>query len=519
MKRLFSWKVILLMLLELGILLVGVQYIRKGELRNYTVINNSENDKSYVDLQNFSLPRGSYVYKIDYHMENKSEDGQIIITNHDSRESGNGVITIICSGESNYAETEVYYYFSSSDYEVSVNQELANVLIDKIVVEQTSRSKKLDLLGLFVLFCLLDIYVICTLLVTKNNSNGNQIIKSNRIVWIEALRILASFAVVINHVANAGKHMPNLLNENGFVSFTFYHVLGVFAVPCFFMISGALMLNPKKDMDSLQLVKKHVCKVVFMYIFWSAMYAIYEMVIEDNYIAVHSFILKLLRGKDTLWFLPAIAGLYLLTPILRKIVEDKKILIYGIIICLIFNWLPSMLQPYENFSKMVEIVHRFSIEVGYVGYYLLGYFLVTYPMSKRNNRILFFSGIIAFFYSWIGSVICSRMVGASDGTVYNYNSLNVVVFSCAIFVEIKNFKPFFSLQERMKRKIYWLADKTAGIYMVHMFFNGVVTAWLMHCGYKWGIIIIPITAVIVYAFSLIWVTFIRKIPEIGKRVV
>ena len=53
-----------------------------------------------------------------------------------------------------------------------------------------------------------------------------------------------------------------------------YSGLARFAVPIFVMISGALFLDPKKDIPIRKIYSKYILRIVIAFVFWSVVYAV-----------------------------------------------------------------------------------------------------------------------------------------------------------------------------------------------------------------------------------------------------
>ncbi|MEI3529907.1 MAG: acyltransferase family protein [Bacilli bacterium] len=64
---------------------------------------------------------------------------------------------------------------------------------------------------------------------------------------LDVLRILASIAVVLVHVASQKWYTVTDLKT--FTVFNFFDCIGRFAVPIFFMISGVLFLDKNRQFD------------------------------------------------------------------------------------------------------------------------------------------------------------------------------------------------------------------------------------------------------------------------------
>ena len=60
-----------------------------------------------------------------------------------------------------------------------------------------------------------------------------------------------------------------------------------------------------------------------------------------------------------------------------------------------------------------------------------------------------------------GSIEYSREIGTCESILYDYQSLTVAVYSCAIFVFISILMGKMNLGEKTQRIISWVSDKTA----------------------------------------------------------
>ena len=509
-KTQLSWKKIVLIFIELIVLLLAVQYIRRGPYFYHAIKIEEYLSSKISDIEGFSLPRGTYIIKVNYQLVNNCEGIELRIFNHDILEAGFEPIVLQCTADKNYTEAEINLDFTTENFMIRSEPQNANcIFIDSIEIEQTSRGKKLDLLRLF--FGILIVDLILWFKHNRGEKHQKDVVENERIIWLEFLRIISAIGVIMIHTASAGIRTEAISNNSGFVWFIWYHVLSEFAVPCFFMISGAVFLNPEKELSVSNIIRKYFIKIILMYLFWSGVYALYEMIFEDYAIDIMSFIRKVIRGKDTLWFLPAVAGLYLLVPLMRKFTEDRKLLQYGILLCFIFAWVPSMLSPYKSFEVVCNIISRFSVSVGYAGFFLLGYYFYRYSLDKRQRILLYVLGVLALIYMYTGSVYRSYIYGGFQQDLLAYNSLPIVLYGSFIFILVKQVFTTGKIEEKTEKVIKFAANRTAGIYVVHMFFNNLVFSWLLHCNYRnvwWNI---PFTVIVTFVLSLLIVVAIKKI--------
>lgn len=132
------------------------------------------------------------------------------------------------------------------------------------------------------------------------------------------LRIMATFSVILIHVSGS------LAERYGEIPFfewqvaNFYQSLSRYAVPMFFMISGALLLH--KDYELLDFLKTRFGKILPPFIIWSLIYSFSNRYVfgGDSFSFVKTVKDIFYGSKYHLWFIYVLLGIYLTTPILRR---------------------------------------------------------------------------------------------------------------------------------------------------------------------------------------------------------
>lgn len=252
----------------------------------------------------------------------------------------------------------------------------------------------------------------------------------DRVVAYDYIRLFAMLLVVACHsfgdVSNAGAVQISLLSY--------------LESPCnglFFAISGALLL-PVKSMGG-DFLKKRLGKVIVPTVLWSL---IYLALAGDLSISRVLSILFSSQGAGMLWFMYTMIGLYILSPIISPWLErvDKKnlqfyLILWGITTCypIIGNWLAT--------NETVQgPLYYFS---GYVGYFLLGYYLKKYGISFKLSACMFFLafavmiGLKIVFPSialydrfWFLSVFCIT------GVLFYWRLIEILVSKMSVGIEI-----------------------------------------------------------------------------------
>ncbi|WP_129045393.1 acyltransferase [Companilactobacillus metriopterae] len=226
--------------------------------------------------------------------------------------------------------------------------------------------------------------------------------KQSRIFYLDFIRVIAILLVVFIHVSaidtvqNIGSHTwvtIKLLNY-------FAHI----SVPLFFMISGALLLNSKRTLSLSYTWKKRIPHILIPFLVWSLASPIIGGIHAKDLnwsIVWDSF--RLVFGHPTqitYWFMYPLIGIYILSPVIKALVDntDKKMLNYILIVWFITNSvLPTMfaLLP-KQYRHLIEVypAANFFLIGGYVGYFILGYYLTKIDLNRFNNWILFIVGIL-----------------------------------------------------------------------------------------------------------------------------
>lgn len=169
----------------------------------------------------------------------------------------------------------------------------------------------------------------------NNTIATNVKIGGERIIYYDFLRIIAMTAVIALHVSanNWSSVDVHTLQWN---AFNFYEGIVRWGVPVFTMISGALFLDNRKELNVKTLYSKNILRLVIAFLFWSTIYAIVANSISS--MSTARFISRVIQGNYHMWFIYMIVGLYILTPFLRKITENKKVTGYFLIVTFMFTF-------------------------------------------------------------------------------------------------------------------------------------------------------------------------------------
>ena len=344
---------------------------------------------------------------------------------------------------------------------------------------------------------------------------------SNRIYYLDVLRVIACMAVVVIHAS--APYVKQGVSLSNFWVGDILEGPARIAVPLFVMISGALMLDENYTFSKVKLIG-HIKKLILFFVFWSATYTVVFKVliplVMHQQVSITNIIGHFLLGHYHLWYMYLIIGLYLITPLLKLWIkrENKRYVEYFLILAFIFAIvLPQIASIGSNFNELFDtlnIVLEKKIVLKYVGgftiYYILGWYINTFDIKKK--RLIYLLGLLGVVVSIIGTYF---MIVNYDKDIFDNLSINVLFSSIAIFLFIKN---KFKYAKRGRKFILTLAKYSLGIYAIHAMIIEIVYMLIGVDNYGSAIINMPLMFVISFFLSLVLAMLFSKIP-ILKRVV
>ena len=246
-----------------------------------------------------------------------------------------------------------------------------------------------------------------------------------------------------------------------------YNSLARVCVPLFVMVSGALLLDSRKNESLNVFFRKRVGRIALTFAFWSIAYFAWRFFINNEAVSYETIVEGFISGPYYhFWFFYMLVGLYLITPILRVVVanSNRKTLKYFIGIW----FFGTAIVPLFSLQASISLENNLFVLVGWIGYYFLGEFLKTIKLRKTILYGLLFLG-------WSSTIIATYFItlymgGINSYFFYDYLSLNVILASIALFTllyQIPNRK-FENISSRAKWLIGKLGQNTLPIYMLHV---------------------------------------------------
>lgn len=346
---------------------------------------------------------------------------------------------------------------------------------------------------------------------------------SSRVVWMDLLRIFSIFAMITIHVAASGFNQP--VKEFNFSVMNFYNSISRFCVPVFVMLSGAMMLDPKRELSLKKLFLHNTLRIVTAFVFWSAIYAVYGFITtgkELNLVNIKELVKTTMAGEYHMWFLFALVGLYLLTPVLRMIAANKKATEYFLILCLIFVFiLPYIFMTYYVPKEVKDIVPKLTLDFlkGYPVYFLAGYYFKENPPKKLVKWCVYALGIASSGLIYFNTAEMSIKNGTPDNPLYSYFSLPTALQTLAVFTFFACELSRINFKDLSKKIIIKLSALSFGAYLCHVLFLILLSkAGLTSVTFN-PIISVPLKAAATFICAFVLTYLISLIPFVKKYII
>ena len=334
--------------------------------------------------------------------------------------------------------------------------------------------------------------------------------------WLDILRIISCFAVILLHCScDAFSVTQGII---GFTIGNFYNSISRFCVPIFLMITGALLLNPSKEIDIKKFTINKTLRIVIDFVCWCIIYYLfYTIIIAKDKITFEGLINSIINFQFHLWYMKALIFIYLFLPIVKLITNNhEKLIKYCIIIFLIFGVLLKSLTLLPLPPCIINLLNFFreSDSFWYMGYVVLGYYLFSTDITKNKRLIIYVLEIISliccFGLNELAYIKFHKMLYLND-----YFSITTLFYSISIFVFIK-----YKFKDKSYNEINlrFIGDKTYGIYLIHMMVMYLYEL-LEFSTFSFNFIIsIPIMSISIFIASYIIIIIMKKIPIVRKIV-
>ena len=294
--------------------------------------------------------------------------------------------------------------------------------------------------------------------------------QKTREVWIDYTKMFACILVVLGHLLQ-GLNKANIdWNENlySYINTFIY----IFHMPLFMCLSGYLYkryTKIKEWKEYAKFIKKKLINLGIPYVIFYLAYVLINMIFSSSVNSqkgIQDILNILTNPMPPFWFLYALFFIFLIIPLLEKILKNNTNIILGVSILL------HVISIYFNTN-----IYCIDIVAQYLVYFYIGAFLVDKLKEHYKNRNIIMLTIsfvvLSLLYCYI---VKNNIINGKITMLFKF-----LLAIMGIIVNIQIFKNLTNVIE--KYKIFNLISKnTFPIYLMHTTFSAGIRIVLLKLG-------------------------------------
>lgn len=223
--------------------------------------------------------------------------------------------------------------------------------------------------------------------------------------------------------------------------------------PVVFMIIGYIDSNDKIDQKDIFRKLKSIITII---IFWNVLF---YFINEDGF--KRGYFLQS-------WLLFSIAIIYLINPIISKILKSNRTAIITLSCLVIFSVTIDLISAFSERPYLIDFPQYFRLWT-WIFYYMTGRFLCSRICQKMTKLpkvrlaaklLLLPTSISMYYYESFMSIYVYKTVNAS----YFLDNFHVLVLSLCLFVIFDNFDTQY---EWIKKTLAYISPSMIGVYILH----------------------------------------------------
>lgn len=333
--------------------------------------------------------------------------------------------------------------------------------------------------------------------------------------YINVLNVLACLCVVGLH-CNGAVHAPT--NQSYWYQSLIVETMAYWAVPVFFMISGATLMTYRQRYDTKTFLIRRFTKIGIPLLIWIVFFFIKNLLRGQYKVINLRLILNLLlyhNVQNVYWFFAPLFAVYLAIPVLSRLTGNRSTLKYMAVL----GFLTISLLPFAclligvNFNPELT----FPLAGGYVLYAVVGYLFSTHRFCLKERLVIYILavvGLVARYGHTAGSFLAQGQV---DKLTWGYHNWPAFFLAAAIFVFIKQIcQQNWINRPKIVSAVSWLSGASFGIYLIHAYCMMLIMNKLgiWEGLWQWRFL----GPFLIYGLCLLIVKLTQKIPWIGKYI-
>lgn len=317
----------------------------------------------------------------------------------------------------------------------------------------------------------------------------------------------------------------NTLEIFRWITVDIYQSMGRVGVPLFILLSGALLLVPSKENESMrEFFRKRFVRVGLPFIFWVIIYFIWDFTVKQQPVTTSYIVQGVLSGPYYhFWYIYMLFGLYLLTPVLRVVVAHARRSVFKFFLSVWFvgsSLLPilALLSPYHLDINVLTVPL-------YVGLYMLGIYLMD--VHVKRSYLAFFIALGVALTAVFTYALAATIGGATMYYFQDYSSATMVLASASVFLLITSYPLSNGKQKEEqpstgRKLLHLISENTLAIYFLHLIVIESLQSGFLGVAINGNtinsIVGVPLMTALTLFLCLAVVVPLKKIPYLKKLI-
>lgn len=432
-----------------------------------------------------------------------------------------GIAQISCKDQKNTLD----FY---SDTDSAKKTKTFSITIPEIAATGYQITKGDLLILLLAVLLLLNLIYYVGYYVRKGQTPSRQEIGS-RELWFDALKVVSSFMIVLIHSSGHIYEASFAKDPQLWIKALWINAIPRFAVPCFLMVTGALLLG--KTYDFGKKLAQKISRILVPLIVWSVVYIAARKLLWNNGESLVREVMKIpfVHQDGALWYAYQLIWIYLGLPFWQILYRnlDNRMRWCFVIFAL---GIPGILTMAGELSLLgvPEYLPFSSINamICYIGLLFLG--KLWYEQIYHNQtKTLLAQGVcliaVGFGLMILSSIYVSSRKGASVHIFFSEVRIPPVVYGSGIFLLFGSMKDIIpKLPRIIIEAIVSLSSVSLGVYLSHS-----LAIWIwpgMTIGSFWiykdsgSILQLLICVCVYYGMSVAGCLMISRLPGLKRLV-
>lgn len=294
--------------------------------------------------------------------------------------------------------------------------------------------------------------------------------RPGRVLYYDVLNVAACFAVLMLHFNGlAHAWSPTFAWRQALSAECLFY----WAVPVFFMLSGATLMRYRERYDTRTFLRKRLVRTAVPFVAWSVGALVWkvatgQMPMPQGPRTVLNLVMNT-QILDIYWFFIPLFAIYLCMPVLSLLADGRhdRVLWYAVGVA----FLTTSLLPGTLPLVGIQWNPALSLPVlsGYLMFPVLGYLLSRTELTRRQRVACYLLGMFGLVLRYVATVVLSDARGAVDETFWGYTNFPSVFLAVAVFVFAKqvDWARVFSTPRRVSA-LAKVAGCSFGVYLSHM---------------------------------------------------